>query len=100
MRCSESDEWVTLLGMSAWLLGTRLYILIVIAACFPAVVAGSAYAEIQEPSALQQYRSGGHVLGFDETGYFASNGTYALRVRFEGASGLSLIHISEPTRPY
>ena len=75
--------------MNARLLGTRLYILFGIAACFSATVAGSAYAEIQEPPSLQRFTSGGHVLGFDETGYFASNGTYALRVRFEGASGSS-----------
>ena len=47
----------------------------------------AAQAEIQEPSSLQRFTSGGHVLGFDSAGYFASNGTYALRVRFEGASG-------------
>ena len=75
--------------MNAHVLGTRLYILFVIAACFPAVVAGGAYAGIQEPPSLQRFTSGGHVLGFDETGYFASNGTYAIRVRFEGASGSS-----------
>ncbi len=36
---------------------------------------------------LQQYRSGGHVLGFDSAGYYTSNGTYALRVGFEGSAG-------------
>ncbi len=35
---------------------------------------------------LQQFTSGGHVMGFDDGGYFTSNGTYALRVRFEGAT--------------
>ena len=89
VTCSESDEWVTPRNMNARLLGTRLYIIFGIAACFSATVAGSAYAEIQEPPSLQRFTSGGHVLGFDETGYFASNGTYALRVRFEGASGSS-----------
>ncbi len=39
-----------------------------------------------EPGAsLKQYTSGGHVLGFDSGGYHVSNGTYALRVRFENA---------------
>ncbi|MCA1789329.1 MAG: SBBP repeat-containing protein [Thioalkalivibrio sp.] len=41
----------------------------------------------QEPEdpALAQFVSDGHVLGFGGDGYFVSNGSYALRVGFEGA---------------
>jgi len=47
----------------------------------------SAHASASEPVRLQQYSAGGHVVGFDNDGYFVSNGTYGLRVRFEGGSG-------------
>ena len=36
---------------------------------------------------LKPFRSAGHVLGFEPGGYYTSNGTYALHVRFEGATG-------------
>ena len=48
-----------------------------------AVNAGSPAAP--PAGSLRQYTSGGHVLGFDSGGYYVSNGTYALRVRFEHA---------------
>lgn len=44
----------------------------------------STTASASEEPALLQFTSGGHVLGFNGDGYFVSNGTYALRVRFEG----------------
>src|SRR5262249_42571101 len=34
---------------------------------------------------VNQYTSGGHVLGFDSAGYYVSNGTFALRVSFDNA---------------
>ena len=42
-----------------------------------------------ETRSLRQYTSGGHVLGFDSGGYFVSNGTYALCVRFEHAQAVA-----------
>src|SRR5580765_4548411 len=38
---------------------------------------------------LKQFISGGQVLGFDSGGYHVSNGTYALRVRFEHAQAVA-----------
>ena len=55
-----------------------------------AASAAEAAKEPGSPAGLRQYVSGGHVLGFDEGGYYVSNGSYALNVRFEGA---------RPTRP-
>ena len=48
---------------------------------------GGALSAASDPGAggLQQFTSAGHALGFEDGGYFTSNGTYALRVRFEGA---------------
>ncbi|MDG2307686.1 MAG: DUF1566 domain-containing protein [Candidatus Binatia bacterium] len=48
---------------------------------------GRALSAASDPGAggLQQFTSAGHALGFEDGGYFTSNGTYALRVRFEGA---------------
>lgn len=45
---------------------------------------GLLWANNDSPS-MQQFTSGGHVLGFDDTGYLVSNGSYALRVEFEAA---------------
>ena len=73
--------------MNVRLLEPRFLLILSLIACLPLGPARVAQAEIQEPSALQRFTSRGHVLGFDSAGYFASNGTYALRVRFEGASG-------------
>jgi len=33
---------------------------------------------------FKQFTARGHVLGFDNSGYYVSNGTYALRVSFDG----------------
>lgn len=38
---------------------------------------------------LQQFTSGGHVIGFEKTGYVVTNGSYALRVEFEGARAVA-----------
>jgi hypothetical protein len=46
--------------------------------------AASVASESVDPNA-QQFTSAGHALGFASGGYFMSNGTYALRVSFEGA---------------
>ena len=48
---------------------------------------------------LQQFTSGGQVLGFDDGGYFTSNGSYALRVRFEGATPASPVADSPAAAP-
>lgn len=42
-------------------------------------------AMTEADSDLQTFTSGGHVIGFDTNQYFVSNGTYALRVDFDGA---------------
>ena len=57
------------------------------AAILTLAFASPALAAIPEGDALKKFTSGGHVLGFDSNGYFTSNGTYALRVRFEGSAG-------------
>jgi hypothetical protein len=49
------------------------------------LAAASAHAVTAPDAFLKQYTSGGHALGFDNGGYYMSNGTYALRVRFEHA---------------
>ena len=52
-----------------------------------AVNAGSPAAP--PAGSLRQYTSSGHVLGFDSGGYYVSNGTYVLRVRFEHAQAVT-----------
>lgn len=42
-------------------------------------------AGANEPPRLKQFTSGGQALGFDEDGYYVTNGSYALRVDFDGA---------------
>ena len=54
-----------------------------------ALPAGAGPRSVGASPSRQQYASGGHVLGFDGTGYFVSNGTYALRVSFENAQSIA-----------
>ena len=48
-------------------------------------------------SALQQFISGGHVLGFGPAGYVVSNGSYALKVDFAGAARVEPVAVGGAT---
>ena len=74
--------------------GSRGLVLGAALACATWAVTAIAASEAEklnaiEKGSLRQYTSGGHVLGFDSGGYYVSNGTYALRVRFEHAQAVT-----------
>jgi hypothetical protein len=65
----------------------RLVIGAVIAWLGAGIGASAQAATAGSPGALLQRTAGGHVLAFERGGVTASNGRYALRVEFVGASG-------------
>ena len=46
--------------------------------------------------ARRQYASAGHVVAFQQDGYVVSNGTYAMRVTFEGGAVSALVPATGP----
>jgi len=53
------------------------------------ILCGTQIANGANSGALEQRRSNGHLLGFESSGYYISNGTYALRVSFEDARAVA-----------